>query len=92
MKAPLNPDAYPVYFKHYKGNALYAFVSPSKMYMIHMVGSNSGNEGVTIDYYKTRKMVLKHYANGVKISQHAFTQFAETIFSAYIDKMTPPEK
>lgn len=50
---------YPLYqFSESRG--LFAFMSPKDMYRVLNVGSNSGNEGITIDHYITRKMVIKH--------------------------------
>lgn len=84
-KAPLDPRKYPLYFM--SGKLLLAFVAPDKMYKIEPIGTNK-NEGVAIDHYKTRKMVLKHW--GSATSQVSVSEFEITVlrlFSAYIAKI-----
>ena len=85
MQAPLNQNEYPRYFLT-KG-CLLAFHSKDKMYKIAAIGSNT-NAGVTIDYYKTRTMVLKywpHYTD--EINADEFKKRMERLFSAYINKI-----
>lgn len=87
-KAPLQQESYPQYFitKHF----MFAFVAPDKMYMISQSGSNPMNQGACIDYYTTRKMVLKHWGSvhaWDKVNQVEFQLKAEGLFKAYINKM-----
>lgn len=61
------------------------FISKDKMYKIENIGSNK-NIGVTIDYYKTRNMVLKHWPPNYyrhEISKNEFKELYERIFTAY---------
>jgi hypothetical protein len=83
MKAPLQQTQYPRFFKTNK--YLLAFISKDKMYKIENIGSNT-NEGITIDFYKTRKMVLSYWpANYFKceITALEFEQFYMKLFTAY---------
>ena len=87
--APLKQEEYPQYFitKHF----MLAFTAPDKMYRISNVGSNSGNQGVCIDYYITRKMVLKHWKSVLawdKVTPAEFRLRASGLFQAYINKMS----
>lgn len=83
MSAPINKESYPKYFK--KGNTLLAFVSPTEMYKIEAIGSNK-NEGITIDHYITRTMVLKHWG-GLEIKPLTFKDLVTRLYKAYIEKI-----
>jgi len=84
--APLEDFYYPLYFN--EGKYLLAFVSKNEVYKIEPRGSNIMNQGLTIDYYKTRKMVLKYYPpNGTQVSEEKFKQLLQQIYSAYTDRI-----
>jgi len=88
MKAPLELKEYPRYYN--TGNRLLAFVTPSKMYKIEAIGSNK-NPGVTIDYYITRNMVLRHWpgvgADKGEVSKEHFKHLINKLYKGYFDKI-----
>ncbi len=85
MKAPIKQSDFPRYF--FNDKVLYAFKGPAEMFKIEPKGSNT-NEGVTIDYYKTRAMVLKHWPFHTKeISKEYFEKLVKKLFDNYIDKV-----
>ncbi len=67
-----------------------AFMSPTDMYKIEAIGSNK-NEGVTIDKYITRNMVLRHWpGEGVargECSKMAFQHYLKKLYNTYFDKI-----
>lgn len=74
---------YPIY-RFSRENGLFCFKGPSDMYRILNVGSNSGSEGVTIDHYRTRKMVLKHMVHaGENIDRDQFREIYNRCFESY---------
>lgn len=80
---------YPHYAKGAHSSTLYAFISKSEMYKIEPIGSNVGNDGITIDHYITRKMVLKHERNAeMGITKELFIHLAGNLFTAIINKIT----
>lgn len=82
-------DVYPFYFRTESGD-MCAVTSPTTMYRVANEGSNIGNAGVVIDYYKTRKMVLKHTRYEVKrIQPEEFRTLYEKLFSALLNRMLP---
>jgi hypothetical protein len=86
MHAPLKQSEYPRYFMTQE--ALLAFMGPDKMYKIHLSGSNSGNEGVVIDHYITRKMVNSHWPSSyLEVHVKTFKAAADKLFRGYISKM-----
>lgn len=86
-KAPLSTSDYPKYFK--TKDALLAFIKPSEVYVISNRGSNSGNIGIVIDFYKTRKMVLSYwpYPYYAPITADQFRAIYNQLFKAYLDKI-----
>jgi hypothetical protein len=76
-------ETYPAFFKRSDGS-LTAFSGPDKMYMVSPTGSNT-NPGVTLDHFITRKMVLKHYGYGERITAGQFTTLYQKIYTAYLD-------
>jgi hypothetical protein len=87
MKAPLKPAEYPMYFK--KDRMLYAFVGKDKMFKIEPRGTNKNN-GVAIDHYITRSMVIKHMSTCSpydKITVSEFTNLVARLFNQYISKI-----
>lgn len=81
------PDDFPMYRQTADGSLL-AFLGPMEMFKIHNIGSNNGNEGITIDKYRTRKMVLKHVESGFEISMHTFRERYRYAFEAILQIMT----
>lgn len=77
---------YPVY-QFSKERGLFAFIGPSEMYRILNVGSNSGSEGVCIDHYITRRMVLKHLNTAPTIDEDQFRQIYDNCFVSYRRKI-----
>lgn len=73
-------DAYPIYGQDQHGN-LYAIMTRSEMYLIRNRGTNVGCEGISVDYYKTRKMVLKHLGRLHVISRSLFANKTELLFT-----------
>lgn len=78
---------YPIYQFHPK-EGLLAFTSPSTMYRVLNIGSNCGNTGVTLDYFKTRRMVIKHMQGSqFDISPMKFIEKWSAIYSTYLNKI-----
>lgn len=76
-------ETYPSYFKS-KGSVC-AVTSATDCYVISNWGSNM-NDGVCLDYYKTRRMVLKHYC-GERITRAEFAEFYNKLYQAYLQRM-----
>ncbi len=88
MRAPLKKEDYPRYFK--TGSVILAFISPSEMYKIENIGSNRGNEGITIDHYKTRKMVLYYWPfeyYKTEVTETEFKRFYNRLFQLLLEKI-----
>lgn len=78
---------YPVYF--IAGKTLLAFIDKDKVYKIAPIGSNS-NQGVTIDFYTTRRMVIQLWPkhNFVDIPVEKFKELYNKLFGSYLNKIT----
>lgn len=83
MKTVIN---YPVYQK--TTDCLFAFVAKDKMYKIEARGTNMNN-GLCIDEYITRRMVLKYFNQygAVTISKADFERLYNALFYAARQKM-----
>lgn len=78
---------FPRYLKTQAG--LIAFMSKDKMFLIRNQGSNM-NPGVCVDYFITRKMVLKHADTpGDLITREEFVRLYNQLFTATLNFMTP---
>lgn len=87
MPAPIKKEDFPQYFK--TKSCLLAFVDKDKMYKIQAIGSNT-NDGVTIDYYTTRNMVLKHYpvpGSAEELTEEQIKNLLQSLFNRYISKI-----
>jgi hypothetical protein len=81
-KRKIKKNQYPIY-QFSKEHGLFAFMSPTDMYKIENVGSNSGNEGVTIDHYITRRMVIKHLRSiQMDIDRDQFREIYNRLFAS----------
>jgi len=79
---------YPYYAKGIHNNCLYAFVSKKEMYRISIVGSNPGNEGITIDHYITRRTVIMHEKEStIGITRELFVHMSQNLYEHIIDKI-----
>lgn len=82
---------FPSYWIANYGQRLYCFRSPTEMYKIEAVSSNKMNEGVCVDHYITRTMVLKHGRSpGKEISAAEFEVKYRKLFDAIISKIVAP--
>ncbi len=84
MGALTQKETYPKYYR--RDGYLIAIKSAKKMYKIEPRGSNK-NEGITIDHYITRKMVLKYYGSGQEVSAAVFKDLVVKLYQAYIEKI-----
>lgn len=75
-------EIYPSYFKRSDG-VLIAIASKDKTFMVYPQGKNN-NPGVTLDHYITRKMALRLYGTGERITGEEFKKAYEKIYSAYL--------
>lgn len=82
-------ERYPLYVQ--TKHCLYAFVAKDKMYKIAMIGSNK-NAGCTVDFYITRRMVLKHlnYYGGTIITEAEFKKMYDQLFASVFDRIVNP--
>lgn len=78
------PAFYPRYFKSDK--YLLAFIGPADMYKIEPRGTNK-NEGLAVDHYITRTMVLKYYGHGDIISRQQFRDLVTNLFHLTTQKI-----
>jgi hypothetical protein len=80
---------YPIYQKNSEG--LFAFTSDTTMYKISNRGTNK-NEGYAIDYYITRKMVLRYFDpyGYSRIDEKTFVAFYHKIFDTILTKIINP--
>ncbi len=71
-------------------SGLFVFTSPTTMYRVLNIGSNT-NAGVTIDHYITRKMVLSHMGDwDADISEEKFIALYNKIFQDHLIQMLAP--
>lgn len=80
-------QTFPVYAFN-PGQGLFAFMGKKEMYKIENRGGNM-NEGLTIDHYITRTMVLKHWQwKGKVITKDQFISVYRKLFDTALIKMT----
>jgi hypothetical protein len=78
---------YPIYQLQETG--LYAFMDRSDMYQITNRGSNNGAEGVVINHFITRKMVMKHLrGEGYDIDVDTFRGKYNALFGSLSLRLT----
>lgn len=78
-------EKYPIY-QYCPKSGLMAFISKDKMFRVLNIGSNVGNQGVTLDRYTTRKMVLKHnLSSDYNITEGKFIELYNKIYKKYLD-------
>ncbi len=76
-------ENYPAYFKSHNG-VLVAITDKDKCYVLRPVGSNSGNNGMTLDHYTTRRKVIEYYECGKQLSQVEYRSEFARIYHRYL--------
>lgn len=80
--------SYPI-FQSSAHCGLCAFISKDEMYKITNSGTNPRCQGIAVDHYVTRKMVIKHLTNEFyDIDREEFARRYRAIFAAVLIKAT----
>lgn len=82
MAAPLT--GFPYYAK--TKDCLYAFIAKDKMFKVEMRGTNK-NDGLAVDYYITRNMVIHHWQPYGHISAKQFEEYYRQLFESVLNKI-----